>query len=89
MDMATLENEDSGDRSVQPASPDEQQSDKKDIKGARLQIMPIPNAEACLCWLVMPFPCRTTLGRACSGLAVTKLLALCRQHRGEQAVKGT
>ena len=38
MDMATLEKEDSGDRSVQPASPDEQQSDKKDIKGARLQI---------------------------------------------------
>lgn len=36
MDMATLEDEDSGDRSVQPASPDEQQSDKKDIKGAWL-----------------------------------------------------
>ncbi|CAK0780794.1 hypothetical protein CVIRNUC_005177 [Coccomyxa viridis] len=33
MDMATLKDEDSGDRSVQPASPDEQQSDKKDIKG--------------------------------------------------------
>ena len=54
-----------------------------------LQKMPIPNPKACLCGLVMPFPSRTTLGCACSGLAVTKLLALCRQYRGEQAVKGT
>ena len=37
MDMATLGEEDfGGDRSVQPASPDEQQSNEKDIKGAGL-----------------------------------------------------
>ena len=32
MDAASME-EESSDRRIQPASPDEQQSDKKDIKG--------------------------------------------------------